>query len=182
MLITDPKENFMNIQDFKPKISEHLEQASFFSWLLTFKEREHPEIHPLFFSVANGVHLAGTGRQRAIQMNKLKAEGFTPGVTDTLFLSGRGGYLGLALEFKTVDKKNHRNGGVTEPQAEFLEAARLEGYRAEIAYGADDAERIVNDYLGRPKTQELVYKALRALEDGKPDEAIRILQEVTLVW
>jgi hypothetical protein len=117
-----------------------------------------------------------------MQMNKLKKEGLTPGVADTLFLSGRGGYLGLALEFKTPDKQETKDGGLSENQQEFLQAARVEGYRAVVAYGADHAEQIVTEYLSLPRTQDMVYAALKALETDNPDTALRILQEVVLVW
>src|SRR5215216_3427837 len=148
------------------KPSEHNEQSSFFNWLLTFKEREHPEVHPLFFSVPNGANLAGSEKQKVIQMRRLKAEGLTPGVADTLFLSGRGGYLGLALEFKTPDRKNQSGGGLTPMQHEFLDAARMEGYKAEVAYGADAGIATVEDYLAMPRTQDMVYLALRAAKNG----------------
>jgi hypothetical protein len=164
------------------KMTEHQEQASFFSWLLTFKERDYPEVHPLFFSVPNGSVLAGDAKRRAMQMNKLKREGLTPGVADTLFLSGRGGAFGLALEFKTPDKQGTKDGGLSENQLEFLRSARMEGYRAEVAYGADHAEQIVADYLAKPRTQDMVYAALKAAERGDADTAARILQDVALAW
>ncbi len=164
------------------KLSEHQEQASFFDWLDFVHLRNFPEIHPLFFAVPNGVHLAGSDKLRAMKMNKLKKEGFTPGVADTLFLSGRGGYLGLALEFKTPDRQSHQDGGLSEGQLEFLEAARMEGYRAEVAYGADHAQAIVAEYLRLPKTQEMVYRALKCLEDGNPEAAELLLKEVVLAW
>jgi hypothetical protein len=162
--------------------SEHNEQATFFDWLLTFKEEEHPEVHPLFFSVPNGTHLAGNQKQRAMQMNKLKREGLTPGVADTLFLSGRGGYLGLALEFKTPDRKAEKDGGLSENQLEFLRSARMEGFKAEVAYGAEDGIRIVENYFRKPKTQDMVYAAMKCAERGDADGAWKILRDVTLAW
>jgi hypothetical protein len=162
--------------------SEHNHQASFFSWLDLFVLPRYPEVHPLFFAVANGVNLAGSQKQKAMQMNKLKAEGFTPGVADTLFLSGRGGYLGLALEFKTPEKQAAKDGGLSENQQEFLQSAHMEGYRAEVAYGADHAEQIVNEYLSRPKTQDMVYAALKAAKAGDLAKVKEILEEVVLAW
>ena len=172
----------MTIAEFKPVLSEHQHQSSFFDWLNFVHLREYPEIHPLFFAVPNGVHLAGSDIVRAKKMNKLKKEGFTPGVADTLFLSGRGGYLGLAVEFKTPDKRTTKDGGLSEAQQEFLQAVRMEGYRAEVAYGADDAERIVDEYLRLPKTQDLVYRALKNLEEGNVEAARLLLKEVVLAW
>ncbi len=162
--------------------SEHNEQASFFNWMDMFVLPHYPEVHPLFFAVANGVNLAGGVKQKAMQMNKLKAEGFTPGVADTLFLSGRGGNFGLALEFKTTDRRSEKGGGLSDNQQEFLAAAGMEGFKTDVAYGADHAEEIVTDYLKKPKTQDMVYAALKLAEAGDLEGCKKILQEVTLAW
>jgi hypothetical protein len=170
------------------KLNEHQEQASFFDWLHFAYLHMFPEIHPLFFAVPNGFALVGGGNDKRAQarkfayINKMKKEGMTPGVADTLFLSGHGGYFGLALEFKTRDKKNEKGGGLTEGQQEFLTAARLEGYRAVTAYGADEAQAIVEEYLSYPKTQDMIYRALKNLEEGHPEAAKLILKEVVLAW
>ena len=58
----------------------------------------------------------------------------------------------------------------------------MEGYKADVAYGADHAEQIVKDYLSKPKTQDLVYGALKALDAGNVDKAKSLLQEVVLAW
>lgn len=162
--------------------SEHNEQSSFFDWLTVFKLREFPEIHPLFFAVPNGAHLAGDVRQRAAKMNMMKKEGFTPGVADTVFLSGRGGYLGLVMEFKTEERKVEKNGGLSENQLEFLNSARMEGLQATCAYGAEDAIDITCKYLAMPRTQDMIYSALRSAEKGDLEGCKKILQEVTLRW
>lgn len=164
------------------KPSEHNIQASFFDWLMMFKLRDYPEVHPLFFTVPNGSHLAGNTGQRARQMNKLKKEGLTPGVADTLFLSGRGGYLGLAMEFKTPERKAEKDGGLSESQQEFLRAARMEGWLSAVAYDVEDACDLVDKYLKMPKTQSMIYAALRAAESGNLEGVKRILGEVVLRW
>ena len=167
--------------NYLPKVSEHSEQSAFFDWLST-KQRDYPEINPLWFSVPNGAHLAGDKNQRGRAMNILKAEGFTPGVADTLFLSGRGGYLGLALEFKTQDKKNTKDGGLSDSQREFLRAAKMEGLQAAVAYGADEAVQIAQGYLSQEKTQGMIYRALKCAERGDLDGCKNILQDVVRAW
>lgn len=162
--------------------SEHNEQATFFDWLLRDKIRDYPEVHPLFFAVPNGAHLAGNRMQRARKMAIMKSEGLTPGVADTLLLSGRGGYMGLALEFKTWDRKNEKDGGLSESQAEFLRAARMEGYHVAVAYGVDDAIEIVQSYFAMPKTQDVVYKALRCAEQGDLEGCKALLREMVMRW
>ena len=162
-------------------MSEHNEQASFFDWL-NLKLMDYPEVHPLFFAVPNGANLAGDPKRKAMQMNKLKREGFVPGVSDTVFLSGRGGYLGLVLEFKTAARRKEKDGGLSESQAEFLRAARMDGYMAAVAYGMEEAIEIVSRYLAMPKTQETIYKALRLAEQGKSEQCAALLREISLAW
>jgi len=163
------------------KPSEHNEQATLFDYLL-LKLREHPEIHPLFFAVANGSHLAGNATQRARQMNKLKKEGFTPGVADTTFLSGRGGYMGMVLEMKTAERRSEKDGGLSDSQLEFLRAAKIEGYMSTVAYGAEDAISIVSSYLAMNKTQDMIYRALRFAENGDAEACKKVLQDIVKVW
>jgi hypothetical protein len=115
-------------------------------------------------------------------MNKLKREGFVPGVSDTVFLSGRGGYLGLVLEFKTEARRNEKDGGLSESQAEFLRAAKMEGCKAEVAYGAEHGIEIVSNYLSLDKTQDIIYKALKYAEAGAVNQCVALLRSVTLVW
>ncbi len=165
------------------KVSEHSEQASFFNWLHLMHVRNYPEIHPLFFAVPNGMPVVAGGRggrkddmRRFGIINKMKAEGLTPGVADTLFLSGHGGHFGLALEFKAV------GGRLSENQEEFLAAARAEGYLAEVAYGADQAGEIVEQYLNQPKTQDLIFKALKHVRNGELSEAESILKGIIAAW
>jgi hypothetical protein len=174
--------NTFALGNYVAKVSEHSEQSTFFDWLLFTKLNHHPEIHPLWFSVPNGAHLAGDKNQRGRAMNVLKAEGFTPGVADTLFLSGRGGYLGLALEFKTQDKKNTKDGGLSEAQREFLRSVRAEGYQAAVAYGADEAAQIAQNYFAMPKTQDMLYRALDCAERGDLEGCKSVLQDVVRAW
>ena len=162
-------------------MSEHNEQALFFEWL-SLKLLDYPEIHPLFHAVPNGAHLAGGERQRAMQVNKLKREGLVPGVADTEFLSGRGGYFGLALEFKTESRRNTKDGGLSDAQMEFLRAAKMEGYLAVVAYGFDDAVEIVSKYLAMPKTMDMIYQALKLAKKGEPKKCSEILQDIVSKW
>lgn len=164
------------------KPSEHNEQAAFMNWLLTFKLNQYPEIHPLWFSVPNGAHLAGGQKQRAMQMNTLKREGFTPGVADTLFLAGRGGYFGLAMEFKTEERRIEKNGGLSENQLEFLRSLRQQGYQAVVAYGADEAQVMAENYLAMPPTQALIWTALRYATQGNLEKCKETLERLVAAW
>ena len=56
----------------------------------------------LFWATPNGASLSGRGKA----MNKLKAEGFLPGVSDLIIFEPRGGYSCLFLEMKKADGGN----------------------------------------------------------------------------
>jgi hypothetical protein len=162
--------------------SEHLEQTSFFDYVSTFLLPQYPEVHPLMFAVPNGVPLIGDIKHRSKIINYLKAEGMTPGVADVLFLSARGGHFGLALEFKRTDKEGEKGNGLSEGQVEFLDAARMEGFKTAVAFGDEHGRKIVQDYLAQPKTQDMIYQALKAAERGDLESTKNILKEVTLAW
>jgi hypothetical protein len=161
---------------------EHSHQKSFFDELHTFVMPDYPEVHPLMFAVPNGIPLFGGIKQRSAVINKMKAEGMTPGVADILFLSGRGGHFGLAMEMKTPERRNTKDGGLSEAQQEFLYAARMEGFKTVATYGSDDAMQTVKEYLAMPRTQDMVWKALRYLEKGNAEAAKLLLKEITLAW
>lgn len=116
---------------------EHHEQAAVVEYL----QRRYPNV--LFFSVPNGAHLAGNASQRAAKMNKLKAEGFLPGVSDLIIFEPSGGYSAMFLEMK-----RERGGKLSENQAWFLaEVEKRNGFTA-VAHGYDEAKELIDTYLG----------------------------------
>jgi VRR-NUC domain. len=88
-----------------------------------------------------------TPTARAALMNKYKSEGFRNGVADILYLQPRGGYAFLAIEMKTPDRANTKNGGATEDQLDWLKAARSAGAMAEICHGAEAAWDVFQQYM-----------------------------------
>lgn len=58
-------------------------------------------------------------------------------------------YCGLYIELKTPDRKNHKNGGASDPQLEFQAFAREQGYAAELAHGWLEARDLILKYLGK---------------------------------
>lgn len=127
-------------------LSEHQEQAAFFTTIL-YKYRNDPHFtRPLFFSVPNGAWLGGRRPQNV--MEKMKAEGLTPGVSDILYLQPRGPYSFLAIEMKRADKRNRKDGGLRPDQIEFLSSARATGAYCKVCYSADEAEQTFDTYMG----------------------------------
>lgn len=129
-----------------PIPSEHQEQAAFFTTIL-YKYQHNPSFaRPLLFAVPNGAWLGG--RRPANVMEKMKAEGLTPGVSDILYLQPRGHYSFLAIEMKRADKRNRKSGGLREDQIEFLNAASLARALFSVCYSAEEAERVFDAYMG----------------------------------
>lgn len=128
-----------------PIPTEHQEQAAFFTMVL-YKYQHNPAFaRPLFFAVPNGAWLGG--RRPSNVMEKMKAEGLTPGVSDILYLQPRGHYSYLCIEMKRSDQSNRKNGGLRDEQIEFLNAASLAGAFFAVCYSADEAERAFDTYM-----------------------------------
>lgn len=96
------------------------------------------------FSIPNGAHYAGNKTKRIAQSKKLKREGLKPGVSDIFLMVARGGYHGLFIELKDI-KKTEKD--VSDTQWEHIYAAREEGYKAEYAIGAEEAIKIIDQYM-----------------------------------
>jgi len=134
----------MNTLTKLPRISEHEEQANFVTEVL-FTYLHRPDfISILFFSVPNGMWVAG--ENKFALMNKYKAEGFKPGVADIIYLQPRGEYNCLAIEMKARDQRNVTN-AVKPEQAEFLEAVNGAGGLGEVCYGCEEALKIFALYM-----------------------------------
>jgi hypothetical protein len=119
-------------------MSEHDEQAAVVQYLY----RAYPDL--LFWATPNGAQLAGNVGQRAARMNKLKAEGFLPGVSDLILFAPRGGYSAMFLEMKDIPGKG---GQPTQGQYDFLEqVARFGGYGT-VAWGFEQAREKIDEYM-----------------------------------
>jgi len=116
------------------KRSEHDEQAL----VIARAEALAPSVPALnmLFAIPNGGH-----RYKATAA-KLKAEGVKSGVSDLFLSVSRGGFHGLYIEMKA------QGGHASDQQKEWIEAARAEGYCAEVCVGADAAWRVICEYLG----------------------------------
>ena len=93
----------------------------------------------LFWATPNGASLSGRGKA----MNKLKAEGFLPGVSDLIIFEPRGGYSCMFLEMKKTDGGN----GASENQLWFIREVEKRGGFGIVCNGADEAKQAIDDYL-----------------------------------
>jgi hypothetical protein len=120
-------------------LSEHEIQSKFVLWVRT-AALMIPELQ-MAFAVPNGAILGGDEKLRAIQMGKLKREGFEPGVPDWCFPQPRGAFSGLWIEFKSHEGK------VSEAQEEKIALLRHYGHMVHVCRSTIDAIDAVQAYL-----------------------------------
>lgn len=113
--------------------SEH-EEARALMNLVRAHEAAHPELE-LFYAIPNG------GDRHKAVAGKMRAEGQRPGVPDYALPVPRGTFHGLCIELKKLD------GYASREQKDWIKNLRDQGYRAEVARGADQAWQILCDYL-----------------------------------
>ena len=129
----------------KQKKSQRLDlEARMQQQLVRYIRFQYPDI--MFKCDLNGVNLTMT------QYTRLKAMGNVSGHPDLVFYEPRQGFHGLFLELKAEKTVVFRQTGrpATEHikhQAEYLNALRERGYKAEFAVGFDQAKAIIDSYL-----------------------------------
>ena len=129
------------------RISEHQEQANFFTEVRFRFQNRDDFIPKLLFSVPNGMWLGGNNKFAL--MAKFKAEGLQPGVSDILYLQPRGEYAYLTIEMKAIDKKNIAD-AMTPEQDEFIQAVNGAGGLGDVCYGCEEAMKIFELYMSMP--------------------------------
>lgn len=90
------------------------------------------------------LHFANEGKRSAAYGHKLKRMGMRPGTADYFLAIPVEKYPGLFLELKRSDKSKS---SLTDLQKQFLADMASRGYYCTVAYGADQAIAVVNDYL-----------------------------------
>ena len=124
------------------KHHEDGEQAAVFEWASYYPDLRY------MFAIANGTHLAGGDKQRAMQMARLKKQGLKNGVLD-IFLPiavrrASGHYNGLFIEMKR--RKVDGPSSVSRAQSDFIIAMSVAGYKAVVCYGAEEAIAEIRKY------------------------------------
>lgn len=119
--------------------SESQEQITVVRWF----DLSHRSLKGRLIAVPNGAHLAGSGKQRAMKMTRMKAEGLRPGFPDLFLPVPAHGFHGLAIEMK------RQKGSTTSPeQIEWLEWLAEQGYMTALCKGAQAAIDTITGYLG----------------------------------
>lgn len=94
----------------------------------------------LLASVPNGA-VFGSGKERFIRAQSLKAEGLQPGYPDLLLDVARSGYHGLRIEMKKPKGVTAKN------QIELHALLAQQGYLVTICRSLDDAIKAITSYL-----------------------------------
>ena len=114
--------------------TEAQEQERIFEWA-AWMQTAHPELR-LMHHIPNG------GYRNPREAARLQREGVRPGIPDIFLPCARGGHHGLYIELKRRD-----GGRLSEKQGTMIAALREEGYRVEVCHGADEAIRVIAEYL-----------------------------------
>lgn len=125
----------------KLKATEHQEQIAVVRWF----RLQYPKLRGCLFAIPNGSHLAGTPVQRAKKVQRMKSEGFTPGVADLFLMVPKGPFAGLWIEMK---REKYSPSDVSEEQRAFIALAIDQGYQARVCGGAKAAMATISGYLG----------------------------------
>lgn len=119
---------------------EHQAAIALVQWWAYFS-RKNAIPESLFLAIPNG------GARHPAVARKLKAEGVRPGVSDYFLAVPRGGDHGLFLELK-AGGIGIKKGRPSKEQLDFGAMVQGQGYAFRIAYGALEAERVIEEYLG----------------------------------
>jgi len=121
-------------------MSEHNHQVAVVSWF----KLQYPDLADCIIAIPNGSHLAGTPKQRAQKMNKMKKEGFKPGASDLFIAVPRGTFHGMWLEMKDIGKTKS---SVSPAQSDHLITMTNQGYYSRWAAGFDEAKWLASLYM-----------------------------------
>lgn len=115
------------------EFTEAQEQSDLFRWADLAKGK-YPEL-TLMFHIPNG------GSRNVAEAANLKKQGVKAGVPDLFLPVARGQYHGLFIEMKAS------KGRLMENQKTWLRRLNNQGYLALVAWGYDEAVRIIEGYL-----------------------------------
>lgn len=119
---------------------EAAEQTALFRWA-GLMSGQFPEIEMLY-------HIPNGGSRNKIEAAHLKQQGVKAGVPDLCLPVSRGEYHGLYIELKYGKNKP------TENQKRWINLLRSQNYKAEVAYGWEEASKIILEYLKSTRVEK----------------------------
>lgn len=114
--------------------SEAEEQKAIMQWT-AYQSGKKPELELLY-------HIPNGGKRNGREAANLKAQGVKSGVPDLCLPVARKGFHGLYIELKRI-----KGGRVSENQDKWLTALMEQGYFTAVCYGAEQAIKIITEYL-----------------------------------
>lgn len=114
--------------------TEAQEQAALFAWA-AYASKRRPELALLFHIPNGGARSARTGAS-------LKRQGVKAGVPDLFLPVARHGWHGLFIELKRKEQWH-----IDPAQKEWHERLAEQGYSVVVCWGADEAVKVLEDYL-----------------------------------
>ena len=139
-------------EDLAKSGSEDGNQAALFCWAAEATQ-QYPQLKWLH-AIPNG------GQRHIAEASKLVATGtrggvwdvFLPYATKSFEFSNDGifktwGNYGLYIEMKKPNRRNHKNGGLSEEQLEFGNYAESAGYFCAVCYSWEEARDVILKYL-----------------------------------
>jgi len=127
--------------------TEYEEQVELFAWAdrMVF---ELPELD-LLFATINGAKMPygknKSGQRFSKEAVRQKKAGLKNGIPDLILLVARRDYHGLLIELKRAKKSLSV---VSDEQKQWIEKLTARGYLAVICYGAEEAKKVILNYLG----------------------------------
>lgn len=124
--------------------SESSQQKALFAWA-ALSVGKYPGL-AFMFAIPNG------GLRDVRTAATLKAEGVRSGVCD-IFLPvpyydyDEVRHHGCFIEMKLEKYRNHKNGGCSEEQIDFINFVASEGYYCKVCYGWEEAKETLISYL-----------------------------------
>lgn len=119
---------------------EAAEQTALFRWA-GLMSGQFPEIEMLY-------HIPNGGSRNKIEAAHLKQQGVKAGVPDLCLPVARGEHHGLYIELKYGKNKP------TENQKRWINLLRSQNYKAEVAYGWEEASKIILEYLKSTRVEK----------------------------
>lgn len=136
---------------------EELECEALMQWarLTRFATDDDPPIAGLIsdylFMIPNGQALAGSAKNRAAKMARMKKQGFRPGAADYFLAIPCGGFAGCWVEMKktlqTFKNMGEAERSVSAVQEDFLDQMTDAGYVSVVAFGWEAAREAITEYL-----------------------------------
>ena len=122
--------------------TEEAEQKALIAWSKLSRGR-FPQLSLLF-------HIPNGGLRHPVTARKMQLAGVQAGVPDLCLPFAAKGFHGLYIEMKRgVDKPKSKDvkGELTDRQQWWRDELRMQGYRAEVCYGFEDARTVLEEYL-----------------------------------